>query len=159
MISKSRNQLSKEQALQKLRQYCGYQDRCHSEVREKMYSLKVPRRDHDEILAILIEEDCVNEERFAIAYAGGKFRMKQWGRVKITYALKQKKVSDYCIKKALKQISEEDYSATISKLAREKYEQLKAEQWIIRKKKTLDYLLQHGFEAGLASQFLEKLKS
>lgn len=150
--------LTIEQALQKLRHYCGYQERCHSEVREKLYSLGIRKKDHDEIIATLIEEGYLNEERFAIAYAGGKFRMKQWGRVKIAYALRQKQVSDYSIKKALKQIDEKDYRAALTTLAKEKYESLKDEQWLVRKKKVLDYLLQHGYETDLAAQAIDQLK-
>lgn len=150
--------LTIEQALQKLRHYCGYQERCHSEVREKLYSLGVRKKDHDEIIATLIEEGYLNEERFAIAYAGGKFRMKQWGRLKIAYALRQKQVSDYSIKKALKQIDEKDYRAALTTLAKEKYESLKDEQWLVRKKKVLDYLLQHGYETDLATQAIDQLK-
>src|SRR5690606_5731225 len=89
--------LTKEQAMQKLRHFCAYQERCHSEVRERLFSLGVWMRDHDEIIAGLIEDNYLNEERFAIQYAGGHYRMKQWGRVKIKYALKQKGVSEYCI--------------------------------------------------------------
>jgi len=105
-----KKQLTKEQALQKLKHYCGYQERCHSEVREKLYQLGVWKKDHDEITAALIEQGYLNEERFAIAFAGGRFRQKEWGRIKIKYELKQKQVSDYSIKKALKQINEEEYS-------------------------------------------------
>src|SRR5258705_7330742 len=141
-----KKQLTKEQGLQKLKHYCGYQERSHREVKEKLYSLGVRRSDHDEVIATLIEEGYLNEERFAIAFAGGRFRMKQWGRVKIKYELKQKQVSDYSIKKALKQIDEEEYRVTLEKLATEKYATLKREQWLVRKKKTADYLQQKGYE-------------
>jgi regulatory protein len=141
--------LTKEQALQKLRHYCGYQERCHSEVKEKLWQLKVNRREHDEIIASLIEEGYLNEERFAILFAGGKYRVKQWGRVKIKYELKQRMVSEYSIKKALKQIDEKDYIKTLNKLAEKKYASLKEDQWMVRKKKTIDYLLQRGFEMEL----------
>ena len=147
--------LTKEEALQKLKHYCAYQERCHSEVKEKLYSLSVWKKDHDEIIAKLIEENYLNEERFAIAFAGGKFRVKQWGRVKIKYELKQKQVSDYSIKKALKQIDEEDYLKVLDKLAKEKYTSLKSEQYLIRKKKTMDYLLQKGFELELIKGAVE----
>jgi len=147
--------LTKEEALQKLKHYCAYQERCHSEVKEKLYSLSVWKKDHDEIIAKLIEENYLNEERFAIAFAGGKFRVKQWGRVKIKYELKQKQVSDYSIKKALKQIDEEDYMKVLGKLAKEKYASLKSEQYLIRKKKTMDYLLQKGFELELIKGAVE----
>ena len=75
--------LTKEQAMQKLKHYCAYQERCHSEVRDKLYRLSVWKKDHDEIIAALIEENYLDEERFAMAFAGGKFRMNQWGRIKI----------------------------------------------------------------------------
>ncbi len=148
--------LTKEQALQKLKHYCAYQERCHHEVKEKLYNLGVWKKEHDEIIATLIEENYLNEERFAIAYAGGRFRIKQWGRVKIKYELKQKQVSEYCIKKALKQIEEEDYLKTLQKLANQKYASLKSEQHLIRKKKTMDYLLAKGFEMDLVRGVVEK---
>ncbi len=151
--------LTKEQALQKLKHYCAYQERSHSEVKEKLYSLGVWKKDHDEITATLIEENYLNEERFAIAFAGGRFRIKQWGRVKIKYELKQKQVSEYCIKKALKQIEEEDYIKTLNKLAKEKYASLKTEQWMIRKKKTMDYLVGKGFESPLITTVLNEISS
>jgi regulatory protein len=144
-----KKQLTKEQALQKLKHYCAYQERCHSEVKEKLYSLGVWKRGHDEIIASLIEEGYLSEERFAIAYAGGKWRVKKWGRVKIKYELKQKLVSDYCIKKALKQIDEEEYLAVLSQLAKEKYAALKNVQYIVRKQKTINYLVAKGFETAL----------
>jgi regulatory protein len=150
--------LTKEQALQKLKHYCAYQERCHSEVKEKLYNLGVWKKDHDEIISALIEENYLNEERFAIAYAGGKWRVKQWGRVKIKYELKQKQVTEYCIKKALQQISEEEYLAVLKKLADEKYASLKAEQYLVRKKKTMDFLIGKGFEIDLVRGVVEKEK-
>lgn len=153
-----RKQLTPEQALQKLKHYCAYQERSHAEVREKLYQLGVWKKEHDPIIATLIEENYLNEERFAIAFARGRFRMKQWGRVKIRYELKQKQVSEYCIKKALRQLDQEDYVATLEKLAKAKYDSLKAEQYLVRKKKTQDYLLQKGYEPELIAQALGSIK-
>lgn len=152
-----KKQLTKEQALQKLKHYCGYQERCHSEIKEKLYSLGVWKKDQDEIIAALIEEKYLDEERFAIAFAGGRFRLKQWGRVKIKYELKQKQVSEYSIKKALKLIDETDYLKVLQKLATEKYAVLKDEQYLLRKKKTMDYLLGKGFEMELVRGMVEKV--
>ena len=151
-----RKGLTSEQALQKLKYYCAYQERCHSEVKEKLYSLAVSKKDRDGIIAALIEENYLNEERFAIAFAGGKFRMKQWGRVKIKHELRQIQVSDYSIKKALKQINEADYLKTLNKLAKGKYTALKNELPGIRKKKTMAYLMGKGFEGELVSGVVEK---
>jgi regulatory protein len=151
-----KKQFTKEQALQKLKHYCAYQERCHSEVKEKLYSLGVWKKDRDEIISALIEENYLNEERFAIVFAGGRFRVKQWGRVKIKYELKQKQVSDYSIKKALKQVDEKEYLKTLEKLLEKKQALLKKEQPVIRKKKTMDYLLQKGFEADLINKMMGK---
>lgn len=143
--------LTKEQALQKLRQYCAYQERSHSEVKQKLWDLGVWRSEHDEILSSLIEDDYLNEERFAKAFAGGKFRMKDWGRKKIYFGLKEKGVSDYVIKRAMKEIEDDAYRKTLQDLAEKKYESLKGEQYLIRKKKTMDYLLQKGYEPELVT--------
>jgi len=144
--------LTPDQALQKIRQYCAYQERSHSEVKDKLYGYGLNRREVDEILSTLIEENYLNEERFAIQYAGGKFRMKQWGRVKIRYALRQKQVSEYCIKKALASIPETDYQRTLQKLFEEKLRSLRSEKnMFTRKRKIQDHLLQKGYEAALVS--------
>jgi len=142
--------LSKEQALPKIKQYCTYQERCHAEVKEKLYAFGLYKKDVEQLMSQLIEENYLNEERFAIQYAGGKFRMNQWGRVKIKYALRQKKVSEYCIKKGMKEISETDYKKTLQKLAEQKLKTLKSEKNIfIKKRKLQDYLLQKGYEGEL----------
>jgi regulatory protein len=146
---------TKEQALQKLKHYCGYQERCHSEVVSKLYELGVSKKEHDEIISTLIQENYLNEERFAIQFAGGKFRMKQWGKVKIKYELKTKQVSDYCIKKALATIACNDYMHTVQKLFEAKNKTLKTEKNIfIKKRKLKDYMQQKGYELTLINELL-----
>lgn len=151
--------LTKEQAFQKLKQYCAYQERCHSEVQQKLWDLGVNRSFHDEIISNLIEEDYLNEERFATLFAGGKFRMKSWGRKKIEYALKDKGISSYCIKKGLKEIENDAYQQVLEQLAKKKYESLAGEQYLLRKKKTMDYLLQKGYEPDLINRVVNNLNS
>ena len=112
--------LTKEQAIQKLKHYCSYQERSHSEVQQKLWDLGVRKAEHDEIIASLIEDDYLNEERFARQFAGGKFRMKEWGRKKIYYGLKEKGISDYLIKTAMKEINEEAYRKILGGLAEKK---------------------------------------
>jgi len=148
-----RKSVSKEQALQKVRHYCGYQERCHAEVKEKLYSFGLYKQEVEEMLSTLIEENYLNEERFAQHFAGGKFRMKQWGRKRIEYELKQKQLSDYCIRKGLKEIDENDYRKTLGKLAEQKWDQLKEEDNIYNKRKKLsDYLVQKGYEYSYISE-------
>lgn len=146
------------QALPKLKQYCAYQERCHSEVKEKLYTYGVYNNDAEEIISKLIEEDYLNEERFAIHFASGRFRIKQWGKVKIKYELKQKQVSDYCIKTALKNIDIDEYEKLLQKLSEQKLKTLKSEKNIfIKKRKLQDFLLQRGFENDLVRETIKKI--
>ena len=147
-----------DQALPKAKHYCAYQERCHSEVKEKLYSFGLYKKEVEELLSQLIEENYLNEERFAKQFAGGRFRIKHWGRVKIKYELKQKQVSEYCIKKALASIDEKDYLKILQKLSEVKLKTLKSEKNIfIKKRKLQDYLLQRGFEVGLVRESIEKI--
>lgn len=140
----------KEQALQKIKHFCSYQERCHSEVKSKLYDLGLWKQDVETLISQLIEENYLNEERFSKQFAGGKFRLKKWGRNKIVYELKQKQVSAYCIKKGLKEIDEDDYLLTLKKLAVDKLKLLKSEKNVfVRKRKITDYLLQKGYESDL----------
>lgn len=153
-----KTQLTKEQALQKARHFCAYQERCHQEVKEKLYDYGLKRIDADEIMAELVQENYLNEERFAIQFAGGKFRIKHWGRQKIKYELKLRQISDYCIKKALQSIDEDDYERTFNELVEDKISKLKTEKNIfIKKRKLQDHLKLKGYEQDLISAALKLL--
>ena len=144
-----RKRLTKEQALQKLRFYCRYQQRCQSEIKQKLFELGINSKDHHELIDELIKENSLNDERFAVAFVSGRFRLKQWGRKKIQHGLKEKRVSDETAQKALEQIDQKEYMAVLNKLAKERYASLKHEQYLVRKKKTMDYLMQKGYEVDL----------
>ena len=158
IFTKMIRRLSKEQALPKIKQYCAYQERCHSEVREKLYSMGLYKNDVEPLVAQLIEENYLNEERFAIQYAGGKFRMNHWGKVKIKYALRQKQVSDYSIRKALGEISESDYLSTLQQLTEQKLRTLNGEKnALVKKRKLQDYLIGKGYELELVMKVMKNV--
>lgn len=144
-----KKRLTKEQAFQKLKHFCGYQERCRSEVKEKLFSLGIGKTEGDEIVAVLIKENYLNEERFAIAFASGRFRIKQWGKIKIKNELRKRRVNDHCISKAMRQIDDQEYLQMMKKLADKYSSSLKGETEMIRKKKTIDYLMQKGFEGEI----------
>ena len=147
-----------EKAFQKAKYYCAYQERSHAEVKKKLYGFGLYKNEVEILLSRLIEENYLNEERFAIAFAGGKFRIKQWGKTKIKYELKMRQISDYNIKKALSQIEEEDYLKTLQKLAAEKLATLKSEKNIfIRKSKLQNYLVGKGYEFNLIGEIVREL--
>ncbi len=155
----SKKLLTPNQALEKVKYFCAYQERSHKEVTEKLYGYGLYSKDVDQIIAVLIEENYLNEERFAVAFAGGKFRVKQWGRQKIKYELKQRGVSSFCINLAIKEIEETDYISTLYSLARKKWESLIKEQFYSRQAKTSSYLITKGYEQHLIIEVIEKLKN
>ncbi|MEJ7610319.1 MAG: regulatory protein RecX [Ferruginibacter sp.] len=142
-----------ERAFLKIKHYCAYAERSHAEVKKKLYGFGLYKTEADEILSRLIEENYLNEERYALAFAGGHFRMKSWGKTKIRYELKQRSVSEYCIKKALSSIPEDDYRETLRKLFNAKLALLAGEQNVFTKKKKLqNYLVGKGYEFELVRE-------
>jgi regulatory protein len=152
-------QLSKEQALQKLKHYCRYQERCHAEVKEKLYSFGLFKQVVEECISQLIEEDYLNEERFALQFASGKFRIKQWGSQKIKHELKLKRVSEYCIRKALQELDQELYLKTLNKLATKKWNSIKGEGMtkFVKTQKTTVWLMQRGYESDLIRRAIKEI--
>ncbi len=101
--------MMRDDILIKMRRYCDYQDRCHQEVRSKLIRLEVYGEELEQVMANLVEEDLLNEERFARSFTRGRYRIKSWGRHRITRELKQRHISEYCIRKAMEEIDEEEY--------------------------------------------------
>ena len=155
----SYKQLDKAQAWDRIKHYCAYQERCHKEVNEKLQEFGMDYSESGQLISRLIEENYLNEERFAIHYAGGHFRLRKWGKVKITQGLKQKGVSAFCIKKALADIDAEQYFTLLQKLASDKMKTLKTGTMQVRKYKCRQFLLQRGFENALIDEVLKQENS
>jgi regulatory protein len=149
--------IGKEQAIQRIRHYCAYQERAQQEVRDKLYELGMTKDEVEEIMSDLIADNFLNEERFAVQFAGGHFRIKGWGKVKIKHALQQKRVSSYNIKIGLKGIDEDAYLKTLQQLATKKWNSLKGERGLSRMAKTYAFLHQRGFEPILYQPIVQKL--
>jgi regulatory protein len=149
--------IGKEQAIQRIRHFCAYQERAQQEVRDKLYALGMTKDEVEEIISDLITDNFLNEARFAESFAGGHFRIKAWGKQKIKYALEQKRVSSLNIKKALQSIDEADYKKTLLTLATKKWNSLKGERGMNRMAKTNAFLNQRGFESTLIMPILQVL--
>jgi regulatory protein len=148
--SYSKERISADKALQKLKHFCGYQERSHLEVKQKLYSLGLFKKEVEELISRLIEEGYLNEERFAMQFASGKSRIKGWGRQKIRYELRQKGISEFCIVKALKTLDDDEYEVSFKRQAAKKWTALRAERNIfVKKGKWQQFLLQRGFEPAL----------
>ena len=133
----------------KAAKYCAYQERTQQEVRDKLYSYGLYSDMVEEILSELISDGFVNEERFAQAYVRGKFRSNKWGRIKIGIGLRQKGISDYCIRSGLKEISESDYTDTLRSLIQKKWNSMEGEDTYTRKHKTARFVQGKGYESEI----------
>lgn len=147
--------VSRADALVRMQRYCAYQERSHQEVRSKLLDMGIYGDDLEEIIAQLISDNFLNEERFARAYARGKFRMKQWGRRRIVQELKRHQVSAYSIRKALEEIDEAAYQATLLEVLTKKKNSLGLEDGFELQNKLAQYAIGRGFEPELVWEILK----
>ncbi|MFI5218173.1 MAG: regulatory protein RecX [Bacteroidia bacterium] len=145
---------SDNKIINKVRKYCTYQERSQQELRDKLYNWGLHKADVEKTIAQMVEEGFMSEERFAMAFAGGKFRIKNWGRIKIKLALKQKKVSDYCIRKALNEIDNKDYRKTLEKLISSYSKKISEKNTLKKNYKIAQHAIGKGFEPDIVWDFL-----
>jgi regulatory protein len=137
--------------------YCQYQDRCQKEIRNKLYENGASKDDVAELMIELIESKLIDEERYARNFARGKFRIKNWGKRKIIFELKQDQISEYCIKKGLSEIDDEEYLQTLERLTERKIpEYMKDKNLFTRRAKLQRYLNQKGYEQELIAEMIKK---
>ena len=137
------------EATKAMEHYCAYQERCHKEVEQKLYDLKMIPEAKELIILHLLQHNFLNEERYAKAFVRGKFSIKNWGRIKIISELKFKNISSYNIKSGLNEIDENTYLKTLQSLAEKKLRLIKESNSFKKKNKLSSYLVSKGFETSL----------
>jgi len=147
--------MSSLNAKKKLEHYCAYQERCHDEVILKLRSMSLNSVEIDEVVVHLIENNFLNEERFACSFARGKFRIKKWGKIRIVNELKFRTISQYNINQALKEIDEGEYLSTFHSLSELTWNTITEKNKLKKRKKFCDYLLRKGWESNM---IYEKVK-
>lgn len=137
--------------------FCVYQERTQDEVRQRLKEWSVYGEEAELIISELIQENFVNEERFSKVFAGSKFRVKKWGRIKIRLELKKRRLTEYCIKKGMAEIDEEEYYLVLQALLHKKLHSLRTESNpFIKNQKAAKYAIQKGYESGLIWEILKK---
>lgn len=139
--------------------YCAYQERCYKEVEEKLYSFSVNLSEKEEILTYLIENNFINEERFAQSFVRGKHNYKSWGKNRIVNELKFRNISSRIITIALKEIPEETYLENFHQLAEKHWHNITERKGPKKNKKFVDFLLRKGYEMSLIYEKLNELKA
>ena len=146
-----------EEALISLQKYCIYQDRSHMEVEKKLKEMSMIPEVVNKIIISLIEQDYLNEERFAFNYARGKFKLKKWGKRRLKAELKRKGVTSNLISLALDQISDFDYKRTFDELANKKASSINSGSVLKNRKQLADYLIYRGWETTLVYDKLNEI--
>ena len=155
--TQSKIRLSSAEALARIYRYCAYQERSHQEVKNKLYEYGLYSSEVDELLSRLITEGFLNEERFAKAFAGGKFRMKKWGRLKIQNKLESLGLTNRCIGRGMKEIDAVDYSRVLKDLLKKKAQQTIEENPYKRRDKVARFAIAKGYEPELVWEMVKEI--
>ena len=151
-----REEIIKEARL-KISRYCSYRERARIEIHNKLMSYGLTENEIESLIDELTNEGFLDDERYAKAYAGGKFRIKKWGKLKIRRELKQKQISEDIIKIALTEIEGQSYLETLESVAKKKFELLNESNLYIKKSKVATFLVSKGYESELVWGILNKL--
>ncbi|MBZ9631089.1 RecX family transcriptional regulator [Salegentibacter sp. LM13S] len=138
-------------------QFCAYRDRSHKEVEEKLREMNMIPAAQEQIIMELMQENFLNEERFARSFVRGKFRIKKWGKIKIEQELKFREISAPIIKIALTEIDQQKYIATLYELAEKRLRLLKEPNKFKKKRKLADFLLRKGYESSFVYETTNEL--
>ena len=158
MFEEEKNKKTVIFSLEKIKHWCAYQERCQEEVRQKLFSFKLPGEEIEQIISSLIIEGYLSEERFAKSYVRGKFTIKHWGKLKIKAALKGKKIPDKLIVAALKEIDSDSYFRVLLKLLEKKSNLLKEKNKVKKKLSLLQYAYSKGYEQDLVVEALNEME-
>ena len=159
LLKAEKNNFSKKEIQSKLEYYCAYQERCYKEVEEKLYSFAATSTEKEEILSYLIENNFINEERFAQSFVRGKHNYKFWGKNRIINELKYRNISSKIIEIALKEITEATYLSNFHALAEKNWENITERKGLKKNKKFVDFLLRKGYETSLIYEKLNELNN
>jgi len=149
------NSLKYEEALYKSAAYCSQSEHCISDLRNKLTQWGVMESDRDKIIRYLVDENYINESRYAIAFTKDKFRYNKWGKIKIRLELNQKRISKELIEAALEEIDEEEYKEMIIRLAKEKERKIIYQNDYERRGQLYRYLSGKGFEMDVISKIIQ----
>lgn len=144
-----------KKALEKAAKYCAYQERCHWELERKFKEWNIDEEIQDEVLAELIQQNFLNEERYARAFVQGKVNIKRWGRYKIKMELQSRQISTYSVNKALQEIDEEKYILNLQELLQKKAQTVTGQNDFEKKMKLLKFLSSKGYETEIINEQIE----
>ena len=155
---KSTADLSLKEVIQKMEYYCAYQERCHAEIKEKLYSFQITPGEKDQIIVHLLDHNYLNEERFASVYTQSKLHQKKWGKKRITLELKAKQISSFLITKSIREIDANEYKSIFDQVSEKHWDTITEKNTLKKRKKFCDYLLRKGWESDWVYEKVKDLE-
>lgn len=155
---KSTADLSLKEVIQKMEYYCAYQERCHAEIKEKLYSFQVTPDEKDQIIVHLLDHNYLNEERFASVYTQSKLHQKKWGKKRITLELKAKQISSFLITKSIREIDANEYKSIFDQVSEKHWDTITEKNTLKKRKEFCDYLLRKGWESDWVYEKVKDLE-
>lgn len=143
--------------ISKAEQYCATAEQCRTSVMEKLLTWGAERDQAVNIVEYLVDNDFIDESRYCRIYCESKLHLQKWGRIKINYMLRNKRIDNKIINKALQQIDEQQYSDTLRQLAESKIRTLNENDPRKRRAKLISFLASHGFEQSEIYNTLQQI--
>lgn len=152
-----KKEYSFEELLHKAASYCSISEHCIADVNEKLTSWEVADKDREKIIEKLVDDDFINEKRYCIAFSKDKFHFNKWGKIKISYALKQKGISNELINNALKTIDEGEYEEMLAVILKTKLKTISWEYEYEKQGKLFTFAQSRGFESAVIDRVIRTL--
>ncbi len=146
-----------DELLHKAASYCSISEHCISEVELKLKAWGVESDKADKIIDRLKEENFINEKRFCIAFVKDKFHFNKWGKIKISYSLKQKGLENSLITNALNTIDDGEYEEMLAVLLKTKLKTIKWEYEYEKMGKLFNFAQSRGFESAVIDKVVRNL--
>ncbi|MDR0939387.1 MAG: RecX family transcriptional regulator [Mediterranea sp.] len=138
--------MTEEEAYNRAAAYCAGAERCRAEIAEKARHWDIPPESVARLLARLVAEKYIDEERYSRAYVHDKYRFAKWGKVKIAQGLRQKQIPTDTARHALERIDDEEYIDILSGLLLAKSKSVSARSEYERHQKLIRFAIGRGFE-------------
>lgn len=152
-----KKEYSFEELLHKAASYCSISEHCISDVSEKLTSWAVSDRDKESIIEKLVKDDFINEKRYCVAFTKDKFHFNKWGKIKISYALKQRGLPNELINNALKTIDDGEYEEMLAVILKTKLKTIKWEYEYEKQGKLFAFAQTRGFESAVIDRVIRTL--
>ncbi|MEI6274488.1 MAG: regulatory protein RecX [Prolixibacteraceae bacterium] len=156
-MESTRQQLTYREALTKAMDICGRSEKCRYDIELKCREWQLSKEETVQLTNTLLKEKFIDQQRYANSFVNDKFKFNKWGKIKLAYALRQKKLEEKMIREALTHIPENTYREVLSDLLSAKAKTIRENDAYTRRSKLMAFAQSRGFEADTAMKVVDRL--